>query len=107
MKSKTKTNRTHRGTKEAIELPDPSGTDWLAFALGMIGGKPAAGENHVQAAARVLGVTRQRIYSWLEKGIGHLTFNQVIDIANRSGITVEMLKSRSGPHNYYKVSAGN
>jgi hypothetical protein len=88
--------------------------DWLAYALGKIGdhGKSRAGENLLQAAARELGVTRQRIISWLEKGIGHLTFSQVADLADRAGVPVDMLKSRCGPHDYSyeeddKAEAGN
>lgn len=78
-----------------LEVPSPEKIDWLAYAIGTIGGKGG-----VPAAAEKLGVEKQTIYQWLDRGIGHLTFNQVDDLATRSGIPVEVLRSRRGPYDY-------
>jgi hypothetical protein len=45
--------------------------DILAYVIGVI-----SGGRDVQRAADGLGVKRQTILAWLEKGIGHLAFNQ-------------------------------
>jgi hypothetical protein len=69
--------------------------DILAYVIGVI-----SGGRDVQRAADGLGVKRQTILAWLEKGIGHLAFNQGDDLATSAGIPVELLRSRRGPHDY-------
>jgi hypothetical protein len=76
----------------------PFKMDWLAYAIGVMGDKPGAGENTVQAAARELGVTRQKIISVLERGAGKLVYSQVLDLANRAGISVSLLRVGPAPY---------
>jgi hypothetical protein len=88
MKSAAKTKSTRKGDIEAIKLPNPNGIDLLVLAFSRIGGS-------AEAVARELGVTERRVYSILEKGVGDLSFRQVVDLSDRSGIPMELL--RIGP----------
>jgi hypothetical protein len=77
------------GLEDNKQLEQLNNVDWLAVAIGRMGGP--------QAAAEELGVTRQTVYSWLAQGLGTLPFNRVIEIAEKSRSTLEVLKQRTGP----------
>ena len=82
-----------RGMREAgsrnLESIPPSGFDWLAVAIGNMGG--------IRGTCERLGVTRQTVYTWLSNGLGTLPFERVNQIAELGGIPLELLKQRMGP----------
>jgi hypothetical protein len=92
MKSTAKAKSRPKGSIEAIELPNPNGIDLLILALGRIGGKGGAAR-----AASELGITVRKVYSILQRGVGHLPFRQVVDISKRSGIPVHLLRTSGLP----------
>jgi hypothetical protein len=67
--------------------------DWLALAIGEIGG--ADSDMMIRIAARELRITRQKVVSILEHGVGSLTFSQVADLSRRARIPMELF--RMGP----------
>lgn len=66
-----------------------NGTDWLAVAIGNIGG--------VGKAAKVMGVSRQTIYNWLDKGVGTIEFKEMVKLARIGDVPIEYLARRLGP----------
>jgi hypothetical protein len=85
MQSQVKTKSQRPGKIEAIDLPDTSGMDFLIYAFSRIGGS-------AEAAARELGITVRKVYSILDRGVGHLPYRQVLDISKRSAIPVTLLR---------------
>jgi len=69
---------------------DPTKTqniDWLAVAIGNLGG-PAD-------ASLKLGVSATTVYNWLGNGIRRLPFERVIQIAEAGDVPIEFLKRRA------------
>jgi len=62
--------------------------DWLAFAVGKLGGPAQAGEQ--------LGVTRQTIYTWLADGLAPVPFGMVIKISMLADVPLDYLSKRVG-----------
>jgi hypothetical protein len=91
MKSATKPKSRPAGSTEAIDLPNPNEIDFLVYALGKIGGKRNP-EDLVQGAASELGITLRKLYSIVDRGVGHLPYRQVVDIAKRAEISVHLLR---------------
>lgn len=87
--------------RTGLDVPYSEKIDWLAYVIGTIGG-----DDGVPGAAKKLGIKKQTIYKWLQKGCGHLKFDQICDLADRAGITVEMLKTRRRAHNYFDRGEG-
>jgi hypothetical protein len=98
MKRKSKINtRVMSGSAEDAERQNPGEIDWLALAIADIGGcgKPGSDKKFLHRTAHALGMTHQKVIAILEHGVGHLTFSQVIDIANRARVPMNLL--RVGP----------
>jgi hypothetical protein len=66
--------------------------DWLGFAIGELGGP--------ELAANRLKVDRKTIYNWLEKGLGPVSFEQVLALSDASEIPLEAFRKRLGPYPY-------
>jgi len=69
--------------------PASADFDWLAVAIGNMGG--------VAAAAEKIGVSAQTVYTWLAQGVGTLSFGRVVQIAELGRIPLEAFKQRMGP----------
>ena len=63
--------------------------DWLAIAIGNLGG-PAA-------AARALGVSRQTVYGWVDDGLAKASFEKVVMLSVKADVPLEYLAKRLGP----------
>lgn len=68
---------------------DMKGLDWLAVAIGNLGG--------VARAASTLHVQRQTVYNWLNQGLGNVEFSQVVEISKAGDVPLEYLARRLGP----------
>lgn len=64
--------------------------DWLAVAIGRLGGP--------SRAAEALNVSRQSVYTWLERGLGKVTFDKIYELHKKSDVPLEYLGRRLGPH---------
>lgn len=60
--------------------------DWLAVAVGNLGG--------IGPASRVLGFSRQTIYTWLEEGLGGVSFDKVTKLSQMGDVPLEYLSRR-------------
>jgi hypothetical protein len=63
--------------------------DWLAVAIGNLGGPGPA--------TRVLGLSRQTVYTWLNEGLGKTAFEHVVALSNAADVPLEYLARRLGP----------
>lgn len=75
------------GRPEVVSLV--RGTDWLAVAIGNMGG--------IGQAARKMGVSRQTIYNWLEQGLGTIEFEKVVRLAKQADVPLDYIARRLGP----------
>jgi hypothetical protein len=63
--------------------------DWLSVAIANMGG--------ISRAAKVMAVSRQTIYDWLDDGIGTVQSSVVIKLARLSDVPLDFLAKRTGP----------
>jgi hypothetical protein len=63
--------------------------DWLAFAIGNLGG--------FAKTAAAVGVSRDTISRWLNKGLLDARVCDVLLLAKKSTVPVELLLKRTGP----------
>jgi len=75
--------------------PAPRNPGKPTRAISVIGRNPVAGESTVQAAARELQVTRQKLISVLYREVVKRTGSRVVDIADRGEVAISLL--RLGP----------
>jgi hypothetical protein len=87
MKRKTETKSRSAGSTEPIDVLNPNEIDYLIVALGRIGGKVGAAR-----AASELRISVRKVYSIIERGVGHLRYREVVEISKRSGISVYLLR---------------
>ena len=74
-----------------------SDIDWLAVAIGRIGG--------IKAAARRMKVQDRTVRNWKERGVGNLELNTVVQLAKLGGIPMLLLAERMGPFKGYRNAA--
>jgi hypothetical protein len=73
----------------AIAVTPLGPIDWLAAAIGILGGPiPASKE---------IGVSRNLVYNWLDNGIGPAAFSTVIKLSRLTNVPLEYLALRKGP----------
>lgn len=63
--------------------------DWLAFAIGRLGGPTRAAEK--------LGVSEQTVYTWLGKGLHKVQFSKMVALSKAAHVPLEYLGERMGP----------
>ncbi len=63
--------------------------DWLALALGTLGG--------AAPAARACGASQKTVYAWLNHGLGKAAFDKVVKLSEKSNVPLEYLARRLGP----------
>jgi hypothetical protein len=85
-------------TKRPTLEPPPGKLDWLAVVIGGLGG--------IKAASERFGVNPDTIVRWLERGVGTLPFNRVVEIANAGGLPVSLFRNRIGPFDYESYPRG-
>jgi hypothetical protein len=76
------------GAAKRTRASETGDIDWLAFAVGKLGGPKQAGDK--------LGVTRQTIYTWLADGLASVPFGMVIKISKLADVPLDYLSRRVG-----------
>lgn len=67
---------------------NPHRFDWLAAAIGILGGP--------EQAARELSISKQTVNAWLNRGLARATFDHVCELSSKSGIRTDFLRLRLG-----------
>lgn len=63
--------------------------DWLAVAIGNLGGP--------NRAAKRLGLSPQTVYTWITKGLRGVDFAKVYNLSKEGDVPLEYLARRLGP----------
>jgi len=84
-------SRRLRGREVAGKIPEETRkrVDWLAVAIGNLGG--------IESAALAVGVSKQTVYTWLDKGLARTEFSRVAALAEKGDVPLEYLSRRLGP----------
>ena len=93
-------NEELRGREMAGRVSETTtrGLDWLAVAIGNLGGPGPA--------ARSLNVSRQTIYAWLSDGLAGVAFEKICLISSKGDVPLEYLARRLGPKSEDQESSG-
>ncbi len=73
-------------SEERTSVNMVSKIDWLAVAIGNVGG--------VNGAAKRFNVQPATIYQWLNRGVGHLKFDRVVEISQAGNVPLDYLARR-------------